>query len=106
VASRARVVTAHGQTLCALKRLEAIVRRILEVEYVANLGWAKPLLTAAGQKPQLRLLLKRWRGHRLSDLAFAIDTRLACLPQLTKSMDEDMRRVIDNLGEVSHPLGR
>jgi hypothetical protein len=78
--------------------------KVLEVEYIARLGWATPLLIAVRANPRLKRTLRAWRRQRLSDLAFAIDTRLSYLPVLTQRMDETMRRVAENLSEDPQPL--
>ncbi len=79
-------------------------KAVLEVEYIARRGLVKPLLIAARDSLQLQPLLGRWRNHPLSDLAFAIDTRLDYLPELTRVLDEHVRQLIDNILEASTPL--
>jgi hypothetical protein len=78
--------------------------QIRELEYIARIGWVKPLLSAVRANRRLEHLVLRWRQHRLSDLAFAIDTRLNYLPNLTERIDEPMRRVVASLSESSQPL--
>src|SRR5262249_3636269 len=63
---------------------------ILEIEYQAAHGWVYPILQAINQTPALNSLHKKWQQHRLSDLAFAIETRLVCFPEIIAYIEENL----------------
>jgi hypothetical protein len=72
---------------------------ILEINYRARVGWAHPIRRAIDGNPVLAARDKSWRKGALSDLAFAIETRLMYLPQIITFID-------DNIGELRQEAGR
>jgi hypothetical protein len=71
------------------------VARTLAIAYqVAH--WMDPLLVAINGQPKLAMAHQQWAvpTTQLSDLAFWIETRLGNLPELIRSVDE-------NLGELA-----
>jgi len=72
---------------------------ILEINYRARVGWAHPIRRAIDGNPILAARDKSWRKGALSDLAFAIETRLMYLPQIITFID-------DNIGELRQELIR
>lgn len=60
----------------------------LEVAYMAPYAWCHLLLKAVSDNPRLVERHKKWRSHRLSDLAFAIEGRRHGLHHLVRFVDE------------------
>lgn len=65
----------------------------LEVVYEAAARWAHPILAELRAKPFLGEKYAQWGHHRLSDLAFAIETRLGYLPEVIRFVDENLERL-------------
>lgn len=62
----------------------------LEVAYLATSPWCSRLLVALQGNSKLQAKHKVWGTHRLSDLAFAIQGRLAGVHQLIRFIDEQL----------------
>jgi hypothetical protein len=71
--------------------------RLVEVEYRSTARWVYPILRAIQDNPVLATRHNVWRRSALSDLAFAIETRLTYLPQV-------IRFINDNLTELHREL--
>ena len=63
---------------------------ILEVEYKEMSKWVYPIRVAIEAKPVLASRDARWSDGPLSDLAFTISTRLGCLPDVIRFVDENL----------------
>lgn len=69
---------------------KAIPTARLHIHYQAHIGWAHPIRAAIEAKPSLARKDRRWRQSELSDLAFAIETRLGYLPEIIRWIDENL----------------
>jgi hypothetical protein len=74
---------------------------ILEITYEGATRWAHPIRAAISGNPILVARDAAWRETKLSDLAFAVETRLSYLPQLITFIDDN---IIDLHGELVAPL--
>jgi hypothetical protein len=72
-------------------------RLFLEISHPTGPGWAHPIRRAISGNQFLALRDRAWRRNQLSDLAFAINTRLSYLPQLVAFID-------DNIAELQKEL--
>jgi hypothetical protein len=73
--------------------------RVLEINYREMAPWAHPLRAAIDATPALAVADRRWRTSNLSDLAFAISTRLGCLLQIIEQIDDQLGALQDELAE-------
>src|SRR6266508_2417428 len=74
-------------------------RRFLEVVYRSEAYWAHPLLAALNAAPGLASLHQQWPMSRLSDLAFAIETRLALLTEMVRTVDRKLNILAERLAK-------
>jgi hypothetical protein len=74
---------------------------ILEIAYHGAARWAHPIRAAIQANPALAQRDKAWRESRLSDYAFAIETRLTYLPQIITRH----RRQRRGIGFGASPMG-
>jgi hypothetical protein len=68
-------------------------RPLLHVTYFATVHWADPILNNIAAHPSFRVADRGWRAGKLSDLAFAIETRLGYLPLIVHDVDESLATV-------------
>ena len=74
-------------------------RRFLEVVYRSEAYWAHPLLAALNAAPGLASVHHQWPMSRLSDLAFAIETRLALLTEMIRTVDRNLNVLAERLAK-------
>jgi hypothetical protein len=72
-------------------------RRFIEVDYQLNVGWVHPLLSSLNSHPKLRSKHKSWSSSKLSDFAFAVETRHGTLPEIVKRIDGELNSLISEL---------
>lgn len=65
--------------------------RVLEIDYKEMSPWALPIRAAIASNITLAVRDAQWGETRLSDLAFAISTRLGYLPDIIDTIDESLR---------------
>src|SRR5262249_59322140 len=82
----------HGTTEGA-----GVMPQILEINYVATVGWALPIRNAIEDNPVLVQRDDTWRNGPLSDLAFAIETRLMYLPQIITFVSDHIYELLQEL---------
>jgi len=70
--------------------MKKINRNVLEADYRARAGWALPIRAAIARNPVLATRDKQWRNANISDLAFAIETRLSYLPRIVVFLDDNL----------------
>lgn len=66
----------------------------LHFVYELSVGWALPIIQAVRQKKSLAPTFKEWPTSTLSDLAFAIETRIGTVNEAIQLLDEGIK-VID-----------
>ncbi|MBI4591449.1 MAG: hypothetical protein HY725_21690 [Candidatus Rokubacteria bacterium] len=74
-------------------------RLFLEVVYRSGAYWVHPLLAALNAAPDLASKHRQWPTSRLSDLAFAIETRLALLSEMVRSVDRNLNILGERLAK-------
>lgn len=74
-------------------------RRFLEVVYRSEAYWVHPLLAALNAAPGLASVHRQWPTSRLSDLAFAIETRLALLTEMVRAVDRNLNVLGERLAK-------
>jgi hypothetical protein len=78
--------------------------RFIEVDYQLNVGWVHPLLTSLSSHPRLRSKHESWSSSKLSDFAFAVETRHGTLREIVNRMNEELGSLISEIeakGDVS-----
>lgn len=65
-----------------------MTERILRVDYRLSTAWALPILAAVRAHPTLATLERTWRDSKLSDLAFAIETRQGALQEIVRQLSD------------------
>ncbi len=70
----------------------------LEVVFLPRAHWSAPLQTAIQAKPALADAYARWGTSKLSDLGFAIETRLAALGQIVRDVGSNLQIMGRELG--------
>jgi hypothetical protein len=70
---------------------------ILEAEYRAVTHWAHPIRAAIQANPILAERDRAWRDGALSDLAFAIETRLTYIPRIIVFIDDNIAALTEEL---------
>src|SRR5438128_9676663 len=63
---------------------------VLEIEYYGMAPWVLPLRAAIEANPALSVRDAEWQQGPLSDLAFAVSTRLGYFADLMASVDENV----------------
>lgn len=74
----------------------------LRAGYQPTAYWVHPLLNALNAKPALGSKHADWPGHKLSDVAFSIETRLGGLLEIVRHVDENLNRLARELKQVSN----
>ena len=67
---------------------------IISAECTRAIGWALPILRALQDCPSLAAKHSQWRTLDLSDLAFAIETRVRALAELPEEIDVSLRLLV------------
>jgi hypothetical protein len=81
---------------------------ILEIDYRVTPGWAHPIRRAIESNPILAIRDRAWSKSSVSDLAFAIETRLTYLPQIVTFIDDNINELNKELvpGVIRYHLAR